>query len=220
MILFQSVRYKSLYLRNFINVLSKVMNENIKDEFPLSVTKEFKGTRRLAREKTLQILYAHQMSDLSIDDLYKHIVNRNFNFGDDLVEIENKKLLKPSEVLELEADIPINWEEEEIIYIQKLIKDSLQNKEYVESLIRNHAKHWEFDRIALIDRLIMLMAVTELMTCEDIPAKVTINEAIEIAKRFSTDKSNTFINGLLDRLSKELRKEGKIIKKGKGLINH
>lgn len=196
------------------------MNENTQDEFPLSLTKDIQGTRRLAREKTLQILYAHQISGVSIDDLYKHIMNRNFNFGDDIVEIKEKRLLKPSEVQEMEADVPIIWEEEEVIFISDLVKKSLENKEYIESLLRDHSKHWEFDRIAIIDRLIMIMSITELMYFELVPAKVTINEAIEIAKRFSTDKSNSFINGLLDRLSKKLRKEGKIIKKGKGLIDH
>ena len=195
------------------------MNENTHDEFPLSVTKEIQGTRRLAREKTLQILYAHHISGVSVDALYNHIMNRNFNFGDDIVEIKNKRLLKPSEVQEMEADIPIVWEEEEVIFIRDLVKESLENREYIESLLKDHSKHWEFDRIAIIDRLIMLMSITELMHFELVPSKVTINEAIEIAKRFSTDKSNYFINGLLDRLSKKLRKEGKIIKKGKGLID-
>lgn len=76
----------------------------------------------------------------------------------------------------------------------------------------------EADRIALIDTLLMRMAITELLNFSSIPVKVTINEYIEISKEFSTPKSNSFINGILDKILIELQKEGKIRKFGRGLI--
>ena len=84
-------------------------------------------------------------------------------------------------------------------------------------LIKKHAQNWDFDRIAMLDIILMRLAVAELMSCSDIPIKVTINEVIELAKRYSTDKSGTFINGILDAIIEELQTNGLILKTGRGL---
>lgn len=78
--------------------------------------------------------------------------------------------------------------------------------------------NWDADRVAVIDMVLLKMALSELMNFPTIPTKVTLNEFVEIAKLYSTDKSKDFINGILDRLFKKLEKEGKIKKEGRGLV--
>lgn len=80
-------------------------------------------------------------------------------------------------------------------------------------------KNWDADRVAVMDMILLKMALTELMIFPTIPTKVTLNEFVEIAKLYSTDKSKDFINGILDRLMKKLNDEGKIKKEGRGLVD-
>ena len=85
-------------------------------------------------------------------------------------------------------------------------------------LIEPTLKNWDADRVAAIDMILLKMALCELMNFPTIPTKVTLNEFVEIAKLYSTEKSKDFINGILDRLMKKLNKDGKINKEGRGLL--
>ena len=85
------------------------------------------------------------------------------------------------------------------------------------AIIEPILKNWDADRVAIMDMILIKMALIELMTFSSIPTKVTLNEFVEIAKSYSTDKSKDFVNGILDRLMKELDKKGKIKKEGRGL---
>lgn len=85
-------------------------------------------------------------------------------------------------------------------------------------LIEPTLKNWDAERVAVIDMILLKMAVCELINFPTIPTKVTLNEFVEISKLYSTDKSKDFINGILDRLLKKLEKEGKVTKEGRGLI--
>ncbi len=91
-----------------------------------------------------------------------------------------------------------------------------QDKELLE-IIEPVLNNWDADRVAVIDMILIKMALTELIVFPTIPTKVTLNEFVEISKLYSTDKSKDFINGILDRLMKKLNKEGKIKKEGRGL---
>jgi N utilization substance protein B len=92
-----------------------------------------------------------------------------------------------------------------------------ETKEY-DDIIASHIKNWEVSRLATLDKLILRMAITEFIHFEQIPTKVTINEAIELAKSYSTRKSGTFVNGILDAILNDLSEKGRIVKKGRGLI--
>jgi transcription antitermination protein NusB len=94
-----------------------------------------------------------------------------------------------------------------------------KDKEYLDHIEPN-LKNWDADRVAIIDMILLKMALCELMEFKSIPSKVTLNEFVEISKLYSTDKSKEFINGILDRMFKKLDKEGKIIKEGRGLIDN
>ena len=84
--------------------------------------------------------------------------------------------------------------------------------------IKTNTKNWDLERIAFMDILIMQMAITELLNFPSIPTKVTLNEYLDIAKFYSTSKSNVFINGVLDKVADQLRTEKKLVKSGRGLI--
>lgn len=100
-----------------------------------------------------------------------------------------------------------------------LFKEVCQQDEYLLGLIEPTLKNWDVDRVAIIDMILLKMAICELLHFPTIPSKVTLNEFVEIAKSYSTEKSKDFINGILDRLMKKLEKAGKIKKKGRGLID-
>jgi N utilization substance protein B len=86
-------------------------------------------------------------------------------------------------------------------------------------LITSRIKNWELSRIALIDKIILWMSICEFLHFEEIPTKVTINEAIEIAKEYSTAKSGKFVNGVLDAILDDLKAEDRIQKTGLGLLD-
>ncbi len=102
---------------------------------------------------------------------------------------------------------------------RELVVVCQQNKEKLEELIASKLKHWELGRVALLDRIILRMGLAEILFFEDIPPEVTLNEMIEISKKYSTDRSGKFVNGILDALIKSLIKEKKIKKSGRGLIS-
>lgn len=193
------------------------MNPNI-EIFPLSKTKRIKGNRRLVREKVLQILYTLEMSEnSSLQMIFDHIFYRIFKF-DENFESKTDKLLKPEEIIEMEADYPIDWDNDDREFGINLMNNYLDLKEIASNLTTTFSKNWEMNRIAPTDRIIIGLAITEFLKFPEIPIKVTINEAIELSKEFSTEKSAHFINGLLDSIRKHLIAENKIKKEGRGLI--
>jgi N utilization substance protein B len=104
-------------------------------------------------------------------------------------------------------------------FARKLFSQTiLHNKEFEQS-ISDRTKNWEVDRIALMDILILKMALAELTSFPNIPVKVSINEFIDISKEYSTPKSKQFVNGILDKLANDYKEQGKIVKAGRGLIN-
>ncbi len=103
-------------------------------------------------------------------------------------------------------------------YVVKLYRQTIIHREEYVEYIKQNTRNWDIDRIAFMDILIMQMAIAELIGFPTIPTKVTLNEYLEIAKFYSTSKSNIFINGVLDKVVFHLKEEKKIIKKGRGLI--
>jgi len=91
-------------------------------------------------------------------------------------------------------------------FTEELVRGTLKNLARIDSLIKSVAEHWEMERMAAVDRNILRFATYELLFKNDVPAAVTLNEAIEIAKKFSAKESSSFINGLLDRIAKKLKK--------------
>jgi len=108
--------------------------------------------------------------------------------------------------------------EEDIKFVKDLLKKTIADDKGNSKLIADKTKNWDVDRIAMVDILLMKMALTELLNFKSIPVKVTFNEYIELSKWYSTPKSKVFVNGVLDKLVAELKSNGKLKKMGKGLL--
>ena len=145
--------------------------------------------RRLVRERVLQALYAYELSHEPIEFIIENIV----------------------------ADL--EEQPESFVFAKQLILKVIECNKELDDLIRQRIEHWEFNRLAIIDRIVLRMSICELLYFDDIPPKVTINEAIEIARDFSTEKSDKFVNGVLDSILDDLKKDGRIKKSGRGLVN-
>lgn len=127
-----------------------------------------------------------------------------------------KSLKENEDDLELLPLWKADDDEEE--YTKLLFRKTLALGSETEKLITEHSPNWDKDRIALMDLILLKMALAEAIACESIPLKVTMNEYIELSNYYSTPKSNIFINGLLDVLIPKLETAGKIKKVGRGLV--
>jgi N utilization substance protein B len=114
--------------------------------------------------------------------------------------------------------MPLYKNDDDKDYAFNLFRKVILHKEEHSRLIETYTRNWDVERIAFMDLLILEMAITEAIAFPSIPTRVTINEYLEIAKFYSTEKSSVFINGLLDKIFKHLKEEQKIVKAGRGLI--
>lgn len=157
------------------------------------------------------------------DEDFNQIFEDAFLEWDDDKEPVNRSILRTLDELketstefklaELSPDIKEDKE-----FATELFKQTIVNNDTVTDLIVEFTPNWDKDRIALMDMILLKMAITEMMHFPYIPVKVTINEYLEIAKRYSTPNSNKFLNGILDKIYHKLNDEGKILKQGRGLI--
>lgn len=104
-------------------------------------------------------------------------------------------------------------------FAQSLFLRTVSHRSDIDKRIKEKTEHWEFYRIAVLDKILIRMAICEFLWFPEIPPKVSINEAIEIAKDYSTDGSGTFINGILDAILMEMKRSGTMSKSGRGLVN-
>ncbi len=153
--------------------------------------------------------------------LYSYFEEKNIFWIDDIdlacqMVIKSLKLMNEGEAFEV---MPLyKDEEDETDFVKQLLRKTIANDSENEKTIDELTNNWELDRIAKMDVLILKMAITELMIFKGIPSKVSLNEYIEIAKYYSTEKSPGFINGVLDKAIDVMTKDGRIVKIGKGLI--
>ncbi len=106
--------------------------------------------------------------------------------------------------------MPLYKDEDDAEFTKKVLRRSVMERENTIEMIKKYSKNWDADRVALLDVLLINMAIAEMTTMVNIPIKVTLNEYIEIAKFYSTDKSNSYINGLLEKIVRQLVEEKRI----------
>jgi transcription antitermination protein NusB len=131
--------------------------------------------RRKAREIALQTLYAHEVSGTDWKTAFDDNVERR----------------KPSD--------------EVVEYAERLVTNVVNEKANLDSLIRDRLENWTLERVSVVDRTILRIALSELLHCPEVPANVIMDEAIEIARKFSSADAGRFVNGVLDRLAREVR---------------
>jgi len=155
----------------------------------------------------------------AINDFYEE---SDIRWAEDKVIVRSlaDKTLKSFEDGKIEIQkLSLDWEDDKN-FIEKLFKSTIELDGKYKLLIAKNTKNWEVDRLALTDRLIIEMAIAEMIHFPNIPVKVTINEYIELTKEYSTPKSKQFINGILDVISKSMKESGDIKKSGRGLIDN
>jgi N utilization substance protein B len=156
------------------------------------------------------------------EDLESSFEEQSIYWNDDTeyVAIMIEKTLKKfkSDSRENAPMMPLFKNKEDEDFVRILFRKTILNTRQYSELIDKNTTNWEVERIALMDILVMQLAITEIIEFQEIPVKVTLNEYIEIAKYYCTSKSSTFVNGILDNIVKEIREKGLFRKTGKGLI--
>ena len=154
--------------------------------------------------------------------LYEFIQDQNITWTDDIPIINSYIIAISNEIdtkIKSSFKIPdINDYKEEIVFGEKLISQVFKNNNELKSFLDGRIPNWDTKRIAQIDLAIIISAIAELIYFPLIPVKVSINEYIEISKEYSSPKSCVFINGVLDKIIKDLTEDGTISKTGRGLI--
>ncbi|GAA4398200.1 hypothetical protein GCM10023187_08610 [Nibrella viscosa] len=161
--------------------------------------------------------------------IFKHEVFHNFLSEIDLSWVENSEVIRGLAIRTLKSvqsaggvqlePLTDDWEEDQL-FLTTLYLKALENDDEYEKLLADQLKNWDVQRVAMLDKIILKLAVCELLNFPNIPVKVTINEYIELAKAYSTPKSGKFVNGILDNLSEKLTAQGKLRKSGRGLIDN
>ncbi len=163
------------------------------------------------------------------DALVATISDRSLLWEDDFEQIAQYNFMMLKTLDEEHFDEAMMWpimydrrvekDEADMEFARQLLRESLAGRQECDELIRQRLQGWEFERVAMMDILLINMAVAELTACPTIPEKVTVDEYIELSKEFSSERSRLFINGILDKLVLELRSQGRIKKTGRGLLN-
>ena len=171
------------------------------------------------RESLIRMFRKHLINETAFQDMLEE---ESIFWVDDL-DLASSMVIKTIKNIneeDEEVDIMPVWrnDDDDKEFMVGLFTQTLAQGVLNEELIKEGAQNWELERIALIDRILMKMALAEAKTFESIPLKVTLNEYIELSKYYSTEKSHGFINGILDQLFTSLHESGDIKKTGRGLI--
>ena len=135
-----------------------------------------------------------------------------------LLTMVSRTVLSMRESHEAIKLLPQFKSEDDLDYAKSLLRNAIASYERISLLLDNAMNNWDIERVALMDKIILITAIAEAENFPSIPVRVTMNEYIDIAKCYSTESSGGFINGLLDRIIARLTDEGKIVKSGKGLL--
>ena len=199
-----------------IRELYLIMIESVMySEYINSETRSFIDDRKFV-EKIFNKIF------LVSEELYEVLEELSIYWNDDIefvISIITKTIKKFNEFSDSDQRLmPMYKDEEDKVFAKELLRKSIINHDELHALIKVHSSNWDVERIAFMDILMMQLAITEFLYFPSIPTKVTMNEYIELSKYYSTEKSRNFINGILDKTLKDLKKEGKISKTGRGLV--
>ncbi len=194
---------------------TKMMAWDMYEEYMNSETNNYASDKKFIL-KLISVMFAES------EDLHSNLEEQSIYWNDDLEYVTSmvEKTLKKfkSDSGENVPLMPLFKNEEDEEFVKILFRKAVLNSEKCSALIDKNTTNWEVERIALMDILVMQLAITEIIEFPEIPVKVTLNEYIEISKYYCTSKSSTFVNGILDNIVKEIREEGLFNKFGRGLV--
>ena len=207
-------RVSGIWLKNDHDVVRKLFTELFKSEqYTKYVSSESQGI------DVDQRFIVNALNDIILsNELVHHILEeRSIYWTDDLPfvaaiimgQIKSQKNMNPISAFKDKTDEK---------FALKLFRNTINNNKEYEDIIVKFSKNWELERIAVMDQLFLKMAFAEILSMEDLPIKVSMNEYIEISKYYGAAKSKLFVNGLLDNVVKTYTREGKIKKVGRGLV--
>jgi N utilization substance protein B len=165
------------------------------------------GKRREARERAVQFLF---QNDLNPPEDLQAALEQFWQSQRSAAIAEDKATATWGQAVELPP--PTTDEAAVRLFAEPLIRGALEHRDEADAVIVKHAKNWELHRIAAVDRNILRLAIYEMLHREDIPPVVSINEAVDIAKKFSTQDSGKFVNGILDKVKGELMRPARVVK--------
>ena len=210
-------KLKNWYLHEeYIKILLReIQGSDIYEGYMKHADSSFEADRDLLVELFREVIAPN-------DKIYEYFEDDQLTWVDDLPLVNTFVLKRLKKVKKDQGDgffLPhLVKDEEDYEFARTLLVKTLLNDAFLVSEIEGKTPNWDKDRIADIDAILLKMAICELLNFPSIPERVTINEYLEIAKEYSTPKSSIFINGILDKLVREYKTEGKLNKTGRGLL--
>ena len=207
-------KVSGIWLKNDHNVIRKLFKQLLDSDLYKNYIANDNNTIEVDQRFFVNALNDHILNNELIHHIFEE---RSIYWIDDLPfvatiimgNIKSESKMNPKSIFKDVSDKK---------FALQLFRNTINNSKDYESIIVKYAKNWELNRIAIMDQLFLKMAFAEILTMEQLPVKVSMNEYIEISKYYSTAKSKLFVNGLLDNAVKNFQKEGKIKKVGRGLV--
>lgn len=167
------------------------------------------------REFVISMITEHLSENEVLISLFEE---KNLHWADDTFVAFNSVIRNLEEYTgEFKIQALLKDEKDDLEFMSMLFNKTIIYRQQFEEMIAKHTQNWEVDRIASMDMLLMQMALAEILYIPNVPVKASLNEYIDISKEYSTPNSKTFVNGVLDKIIAELKRDGKIEKTGRGL---
>ena len=209
------IEKRKISWQNDFDVVRKLYNEikngDLYKEYIASPTNNIQEDR----DFLISVITEHLSQNEVLISIFEE---RNMHWVDDSFVAFNS-VIRNFEAFEGEYNLMplLKDEKDDMEFMSDLFTKTILYRADLEELIDRHTKNWEIERIANMDMLLMEMALTEIMHIENVPVKASLNEYIDISKEYSTPNSKTFVNGVLDKIIAELKRDNKILKSGRGL---
>jgi N utilization substance protein B len=212
------LKSRKLSWKNHRDLIVALYNALIRQPFyqkyMLSEERSFREDAQLVSDIYMTMLEEFEPLDRVLEE-QSILWNDDLGF---LLTMVSRTVLSMRESHEVVKTLPQFKCEEDLDFAKSLLRNSIASYERLTLLLDNSMNNWDIERVALMDQIILIVALSEAENFPSIPVRVTMNEYIDIAKCYSTESSGGFINGLLDRIIARLTDEGKIVKSGKGLL--
>lgn len=190
-------------------LLDEIEDSDIYKEYMAAETSSYEEDKELWRKLYKAFIFDNEELDALLEE-------QSLYWNDDksIVDSFVLKTIKRFEEKNAETQdlLPEYKDVADMEFARKLFHNAITNAEQYRELMSSNSKNWDMSRLAFMDVVIMQVALAEIMTFDDVPLSVTLNEYVEIAKHYSTVKSGSFVNGMLDTITKKLRQENKINK--------
>ena len=191
-----------IYTEFFRNTYQKIITGKRYNDYMNSDDYSFDGAQKFIAKLFLKYVAENEL-------FHQYVEDKELFWADD-IHISNTMVQKTIGMLKEEESsdrlIRVIKNEEDRSFASKLLRDSLKNLESTEEKIKGRLENWDISRVSTMDKVILVLAITELDNFPFTPLKIIVNEYIEIAKTFSTNKSNIFVNGVLDKYSRDINR--------------